>query len=162
MKNIILVFILMALTTTAYFINEKETRNLVDTQTIISIKAQGYKLHFDKDWKLNNKKIDENFIQIYLEILSGINIVKEANYNKKSISDLLIKYPQKNLDLKIGEKAFADTGFYLKVNGHWFLVKSDFTKDIIYKDDNDLAQRQYLMLLNLFKFTDSQIKLQTP
>ena len=162
MKNILLVLILMALTTTAYFINEKENRNLVDTQTIISIKAQGYKLNFDKNWKLNNKKLDKDFIQSYLEILSGINIVKEASYSKKSISDLLLKYPQKTLDLKIGEKAFADTGFYLKVNGNWFLVKSDFTKDIIYKDDNDLAQRQYLMLLNLFKFTESQIKLQTP
>ena len=162
MKNIILVFVLVALTTTAYFISEKENRTLVDTQDITSLKAQNYKLDFDEYWILNKKKVDDDFMQIYLEILGGINIVKEIDYNKKSISDLLIKYPQKNLDLKIGEKAFADTGFYLKVNGQWFLVKSDFSKDIIYKDDNDLAQKQYLMLLNLFKFTQSQIKLQTP
>lgn len=153
MKNILLFTILIFLVITAYFLDHKKSKLLF--KDISFIKTETYIIEKkDNIWTIGKQVIDESFMNNYLEILKSIEVLSESS-SSKTQGKILIN----ETSLIIGEKLFGTNGFKLKVNDKWYIAKNNYTKDILYKDDNDLAYKQYLMVKNILNFKLNQIKL---
>lgn len=159
MKNLSLLIILITLTTFAYFISNENKNVIKDVEKIESIKTDQYELKrkSKKLWISNNISIDPKFIKTYLDILSSLELSGASDYKGETFGELKLFYNENKEHYILGEKVFSNNGIYLKVNSKWFIVKLNYTKDIIYKNDNDLALKQYDILYNIFNFSKELI-----
>lgn len=155
MKNLSLFLILITITTFAYFINNENKDVIRDLSSIESIKSLNYEItKGDKSiWICDNRKVDVNFMNTFTQVLGSLELVQASKYQGKTFGELKIFYKTNKDHYVLGEKVFSNNGIYLKVNSKWFIVKVNFTKDIVYKDDNDLALKQYDILYNIFNFS---------
>lgn len=153
MKNLFLLLLLILLTAVGYLSNIDDSYLFVDSSNVDSISTNEYVLKRNGSWKYGEKELKKGFINTFLNVLTSIEIVSEAKYLGKVSGIMNISYENIMFKLELGDKLFSDNGLYLKINNNWFIVKNTFSKEIVYKDNNDLASKQYDIIYNLFNFS---------